>query len=77
MMMMMVMMVMLMTLLEPLMIDDFDGALEMPDDGPLMKITLMVPCMDDDDLMYMMMLDLLDDGALAFDDGLGAMMEMT
>ena len=29
--------------------------------------------MDDDDLMYMMMLDLLDDGALAFDDGLGAM----
>ena len=53
----------------------------MPDDGPLMEITLMVPCMDDDDLMYMMMLDLLDDGALAFDDpdgdGLGAMMEMT
>ena len=25
----------------------------------------------------MMMLDLLDDGALAFDDDLGAMMEMT
>ena len=59
--------------------DDFDGAMEMPDDGPLMEITLMVPCMDDDDLMYMMMLDLLDDGALAFDDpngdGLRAMME--
>ena len=31
MMMIMVMMVMLMTLLEPLMIDDFDGALEMDD----------------------------------------------
>ena len=57
------------------------GAVEMLDDGPLMEITLMAPCMDDDDLMYMMMLDLLDDGALAFDDpdgdGLGAMMEMT
>ena len=53
------------------------GTVEMPDDGPLMETTLMVPCMDDDDLMYMMMLDLLDDGALAFDDGLGAMMEMT
>ena len=35
--------------------DDFDGAVEMPNDGPLMEITLMVPCMDDDDpLMYMM-----------------------
>ena len=54
MMMMMMMMVMLMTLLEPLMIDDFDGALEMPNDGPLMEITLMVPCMDDDPLMHMM-----------------------
>ena len=42
-----------------------------------MEITLMVPCMDDDDLMYMMMLDLLDDGPLAFDDGLGTMMVMT
>ena len=31
-------MVMLMTLVEPLMIDDLDGALEMDDDGPLMKI---------------------------------------
>ena len=30
--------------------DDFDGVVEMPDDGPLMEITLMVPCMDDDDL---------------------------
>ena len=38
MMMIMVMMVMLMTLLETLMIDDFDGALEMPDDSPLMEI---------------------------------------
>ena len=55
MMMIMVMMVMLMTLLKPLMIDDFDGALEIPDDGPLMEITLMVLCMDDDDpLMHMM-----------------------
>jgi hypothetical protein len=44
-MMIMVMMVMLMTLLEPLMIVEFDGALE---------ITLMVPCMDDDPLMHMM-----------------------
>ena len=52
--MMIVMMVMVMTLLEPLMIDDFDGALEMLDDGPLMEITLMVPCMDDDSLMHMM-----------------------
>ena len=33
-----VMMVMVMTLLEPPMIDDFDGALEMDDDGPLMEI---------------------------------------
>ena len=33
-----VMMVMVMTLLEPLMLDDFDGALEMDDDGPLMEI---------------------------------------
>ena len=41
----------------------------MPDDGPLMEITLMVSCMDDDDL--------LDDGALAFDDGLGTMMVIT
>ena len=32
-----VMMVMVMTLMEPLMIDDFDGALEMDDDGPLME----------------------------------------
>ena len=39
----------------------------------LMEITLMVPCMDDDDLVYMTMLDLLDDGALALDD----MMVMT
>ena len=31
-------MVMHMTLLEPHMIDDFDGALEMDDDGPLMEI---------------------------------------
>ena len=54
MMMIMVMMVMLMTLLEPLMMNDFDGALDMPDDGPLMEITLMVPCMDDDPLMHMM-----------------------
>ena len=54
MMMIMVMMVMLMTLLEPLMIVDFDGALEMSDDGPLMEITLMVPYMDDDTLMHMM-----------------------
>ena len=57
------------------------GAAEMPDDSPLMEITLMVPCMDDDDLMYMMMLYLLDDGAHAFedldDDDLGAMMQMT
>ena len=29
---------------------------------------------DDDDPMSMMMLDLLDDGAPALDDGLGAMM---
>lgn len=36
--MIMVMMVMLMTLLEPLMIHDFDGALEMDSDGPLMEI---------------------------------------
>ena len=36
--MIMVMMVMLMTLLEPLMIDDFDGALETDDDGHLMEI---------------------------------------
>ena len=36
--MIMVMMVMLMTLLECLMIDDFDGALELDDDGPLMEI---------------------------------------
>ena len=35
--MIMVMMVMLMTFLEPLMIDDFDGALDMDDDGPLME----------------------------------------
>ena len=56
MMMIMVMMVMLMTLLEPLMIDDFDGAVEMPDDGPMMEITLLVLCMDDDDpLMNLMM----------------------
>ena len=55
MMMIMVMIVMLMTLLEPLMIDDFDGALEMPNDGPMMEITLLVLCMDDDDpLMHMM-----------------------
>ena len=55
MMMIMVMMVMLMTLLEPLMIDDFDGAVEMPNDGPLMEIPLMVPCVDDGDpFMYMM-----------------------
>ena len=54
MMIIMVMMVMLMTLLEPLMRDDFDGALEMPNDGPLMEITLMVLCMDDDPLMHMM-----------------------
>ena len=59
------------------------GVVEMPNDSPLMENTLMVPCMDDDDLMYMMMLDLLDDGALEFDDGPGAMsiimpmMEMT
>ena len=33
-----VMMIMVMTLLDPLMIDDFDGALEMDDDGPLMQI---------------------------------------
>ena len=33
-----VMMVMVMTLLEPLMIDNFDGALEMDNDGPLMEI---------------------------------------
>lgn len=38
MMMIIVIMVMVMTLLEPLMIDDFDGALEMDDDGPLMEI---------------------------------------
>jgi len=38
MMMIMVMMVMLMTLSEPLMIYDFDGALEMDDDGTLMEI---------------------------------------
>ena len=31
--------------------DEFDGAVEMLDDGPLMEITLMVPCMDDDDLI--------------------------
>ena len=31
-------MVMVMTLLEPLMMDDFDGALEMDADGPLMEI---------------------------------------
>ena len=37
-MMIMVMMVMLITLLEPMMIDNFDGALEMPNDGPLMEI---------------------------------------
>ena len=43
--------------------DDFDGAVEMPDDGPLMESTLMVPC-------------LLDDGALAVDDGLGAQLMM-
>ena len=42
--------------------------MEIPDDDPLMEITLMVPYMDDDDLIYMMMLDLLDDGALALDD---------
>ena len=30
--------VIVMTLLEPLMIDDFDGALEMDDDGSLMEI---------------------------------------
>ena len=53
--------------------DDFDGAAKIPDDGPLMEITLMVPCMDDDALMYMMMPNLLDDGALEFDDGLGSM----
>ena len=35
---MMMIMVMLMTLLEPLTIDDFDGALDMDDDGPLMEI---------------------------------------
>ena len=33
-----VMMVMVMTLLESLMMDDFDGALEMGDDGPVMDI---------------------------------------
>ena len=37
-MMIIVMMVMVMTLLEPLTIDNFDGALEMDDDGPLMEI---------------------------------------
>ena len=31
-------------------LDDFDGAVEMPEDDPLMEIILMVPCMDDDDL---------------------------
>ena len=34
----MIVMVMVMTLLELLMIDDFDGSLEMDDDGPLMEI---------------------------------------
>ena len=33
-----VMMVIVMTLLEPLMIDDFDGALDMDEDGPVMEI---------------------------------------
>ena len=45
--------------------DDFDGAVEMPDDGPLMENTLIVPFMDDvDPLMvivdlepYSMMID--------------------
>ena len=36
--MMIIIVMMVMTLLEPLMIDDFDGALDMYDDGPLMEI---------------------------------------
>ena len=66
MMMIMVMMVMLMTLLEPLMIDDFDGALEMPDGDCIWRWSL-----DDPD-------GVLDDvgGAhddVALGDGFGAM----
>ena len=39
--------------------DDFDGAVEMLDDGPLMESTLIVPCMDDvDPLMVIVELEL-------------------
>ena len=38
--------------------DDFDGVVEMPDDGPLMESTLIVPCMDDvDPLMVIVELE--------------------
>ena len=54
-MMIIVMMVMVMTLLEPLMMDDFDGALEMDDDGPLMEIAYVYDDWSPDDDGCLMM----------------------